>query len=81
MSEREPTSYEQSLYNFNLSNEVLKLQLIVQASNAPIYPSYLLEKIERLVHAIPITLDMGKQREYNRIKRGYLKDSTEPQTR
>lgn len=71
LSEPELTPYEQSFYDFNLANEVIKLRLIVRASNAPIHPPYILEKLNRIVDGIPISLDMGKQQEYNRIKRGY----------
>lgn len=61
------TPYERSLTSFSLRDEVLKLRLIVQESKAPIYPSYIMEKLNRLVNGIPIALDLVKQREFDRM--------------
>lgn len=63
----EATPYELSRLSPTVKHEVLKLWLIVKASRAPIYPSYLLEKLERIRRGVPIALDPGKQAEYNRI--------------
>lgn len=62
-----PTPYERSLTSFSLRDEVLKLRLIVQESKELIHPSYVLEKLNRILNCMPIALDPGKQHEFDRI--------------
>ena len=64
----EETLYERSLHEFNVRDEVLKLSLIVEESKAPIYPSYILEKLERISNGVPIALDLLKQAKFNELK-------------
>jgi len=66
----EETPYERSLHEFNVRDEVLKLSLIVEESKAPIYPSYILEKLERISNGMPIHLDLLKQAKFNELKGG-----------
>ena len=64
----EETLYQRSLHEFNVRDEVLKLSLIVEESKAPIYPSYILEKLERISNGVPIALDLLKQAKFNQLK-------------
>jgi len=70
VAERPLTQYEWSRLHPQMHDEVLKLKLIFKESTEPIYPSCILEKLERILTGAPIALDLAKQLEFNRIKRG-----------
>ena len=71
MSEESLTSYQRSLIKPEIHAEVFKLILILEAAKDPIYPSYLLEKLRRILNGTPIALDGGKQHQFNIWKEGY----------
>lgn len=70
MVDRGMTPYAWSLLHPQIHDEVFKLKLIVKESRESIHPSYILEKLERILNGTPIALDPGKQAIFNQIKRG-----------
>ena len=62
-------AYEKTFVNFDLRDEVLKLRLILKENdNFFIGRNYVLEKVDRMLSGVPITLDYSKQRKFNEIK-------------
>jgi hypothetical protein len=67
--EKEMTPYGLSMLpkNFNLEHEIIKLQLIFEKGNGMVSRKFVREKITRLAKRCALSMDMVKQRRFNKI--------------
>ena len=65
--EKSENYYKKSFIELNPYWECIKLKIIIEGKKGPVFRNYILEKINRIINKVPISLDYEKQVKFNQI--------------